>query len=346
MNREISEIINISRFPLIVCVLFIHNILSPYILADKYYENMSLSFLVNVESVIGNIIARVAVPAFFIISGYLFFDQTVDKRSYKIKMKKRIKTLLLPMVSWNLLYSLLLLLALTLGVGIYANDHEFSVLKYIGYLFINPVAYQFWFIRDLLIVMIFSPLIYQILKSKNVKYYLMMFWCLWIFDSIILPDEVQAASLCFFSFGGYLRVYKVNVLNYISFSAPAFIYLVLIVLDFSTKHEEYNFIISKVTVVVGIISFFCLMNIFRKKSILKNNVVLANFSFFLYAAHEPILLSQSVKYVVSIHLLNSEYQFVILYFIRIILLIILLLCVYTFLKRCNLKFISVLMGGR
>ena len=46
----------------------------------------------------------VAVPVFFIISGYFFFYQTkvFGKETYFKKLKKRIRTLLIPYFLWNL----------------------------------------------------------------------------------------------------------------------------------------------------------------------------------------------------------------------------------------------------
>lgn len=52
----------------------------------------------------------VAVPVFFIISGYFFFYNTYlfDKETYIKKLKKRVKTLLIPYFLWNLLPVLLI----------------------------------------------------------------------------------------------------------------------------------------------------------------------------------------------------------------------------------------------
>ena len=51
------------------------------------------------------VICPVAVPTFFFISGYLFYKglQKWDYGIWKSKMVKRIKTLLVPFVIWNLI---------------------------------------------------------------------------------------------------------------------------------------------------------------------------------------------------------------------------------------------------
>ena len=98
MDKTISKIIDFIRFPMACAVVLLHTPgkytnWSHYTLDDlKYfslYDHMSL---------ISNIICQIAVPIFFLISGYLFYNK---EKSYTQKLRKRTKTILMPYFIWN-----------------------------------------------------------------------------------------------------------------------------------------------------------------------------------------------------------------------------------------------------
>ena len=105
VNREQlqSKVIEFLRFPLIVGVVLIHtqvtkingvvgDIAAPYPFNGVYplYEFFHCLFV--------NIITRVAVPLFFVFSGYLFFykNRSFTFGTYFMKLKKRVRSLLVP----------------------------------------------------------------------------------------------------------------------------------------------------------------------------------------------------------------------------------------------------------
>ena len=84
---------------MIVLVVYIHywgeNIPESSVIGSTIYDSIRI-FMCHV-------ISRAAVPTFFLISGYYFFykikDFTFD--NYKDKLKKRIRTILIPYLLWN-----------------------------------------------------------------------------------------------------------------------------------------------------------------------------------------------------------------------------------------------------
>ncbi len=56
-------------------------------------------------------ICRIAVPCFFLISGYLFFKKLEDWNldMWKGKMVRRVHSLLIPYVLWNILAAILIM---------------------------------------------------------------------------------------------------------------------------------------------------------------------------------------------------------------------------------------------
>lgn len=74
LDSESSLRISLIRFPLIVCVVFIHAYGSTVGMAGMQIGVTNTNFAADfVRNIISQGIARTAVPLFFLISGYLFF---------------------------------------------------------------------------------------------------------------------------------------------------------------------------------------------------------------------------------------------------------------------------------
>lgn len=105
MNPVLSHSVSQLRFPLAVLVVFGHaNILQfPINGVSSNFDVIQYPIILFCK-----IIFDPAVPLFFLISGLLFFwnVDSFSKNEYKRKIKKRIKTLLLPYLVWNLIYDI------------------------------------------------------------------------------------------------------------------------------------------------------------------------------------------------------------------------------------------------
>lgn len=82
MSEDFSKVIKFLRFPLIVGVVLIHSTLSdmmihgqPLLIGDDWY------FFKTLTKLLSGIFARVAVPLFFFISGYLFFIKELSQNN-------------------------------------------------------------------------------------------------------------------------------------------------------------------------------------------------------------------------------------------------------------------------
>ena len=115
---------------------------------------------------------------FFVISGYLFFKNIskYDFDTYKNKLSNRFKSLLIPYFIANtfmiLCYGLMHYFTPNL-----INPDNFNVLSFNFKEFILaywdagggfPICYPLWYIRNLYIIVIISPLLYLILKQSPV----------------------------------------------------------------------------------------------------------------------------------------------------------------------------------
>lgn len=182
-TRILETTISFLRFPLIIGVILIHANLSEVIIGGiKCFNKTDYPIYTYVSYVLSQIIARTAVPLFFLISGFLFFYK-IEIFNFDIflqKIKKRIRTLFIPYIFWNFLIILIYLIGQSIVPNLISGgkklicDYNFTdwLLSFWDTNLINPakdigmpINYPLWFIRDLMVVIMFSPLIYFLVKK-------------------------------------------------------------------------------------------------------------------------------------------------------------------------------------
>ncbi len=107
---------------------------------------------------------RIGVPCLSIISGYLLFQRGADTFDYLKTLRGKSRTVLLPFVLWNLALFVPVLLVQRFGVGIgYFPDLWTSsgrkLLTYAAATEGMPIDIPLYFLRDLLVCIILSPLL-------------------------------------------------------------------------------------------------------------------------------------------------------------------------------------------
>ena len=248
-------------------------------------------------------ITRVAVPIFFIMSGYLFFYNIKGTFiEFKNKYKTRIRTLVIPYIFWSLcgilIYSILQTIPESKPFFVNELIKDYSFSKLFQTIFINPLTFQFWFVRDLIVLTLVSPIIFKLVKTlKSIILVLILIAWLLNFNFIFFYDE----SYLFFILGAYIGLLKRNLLH-IQISEKSNIILVCIwllivfyhtyLLYINYKNDTLLILIQKSSILIGIIS---LWNLYESRMI--NNFItsekynrLFSFSFFVFAFHEPLLL--------------------------------------------------------
>lgn len=95
-ERHQSKVINAMRFPLITLVVLFH-LHTPESIVESPYT----SYNIVASFFSANGIARLAVPTFFLISGYFYHLKDWSKLVYIDKLRKRLHNLLIPYLLWN-----------------------------------------------------------------------------------------------------------------------------------------------------------------------------------------------------------------------------------------------------
>ena len=165
-DRLTSETIQWLRFPMAGLVVLLHGAQGGMYSPLLNYHILSLLTYGG--------ICRIAVPCFFLVSGYLFFRdlRDWDLTTWKGKMIRRVQTLFLPYILWNLIAAVVLLSYAYFRVMIGSLDYESFLEERTGILgnpfslfwdFNHsgmPIDYPLWFVRDLILFTLCTPLIY------------------------------------------------------------------------------------------------------------------------------------------------------------------------------------------
>lgn len=296
LSRDHSLRLKLLNFPLIVGVVYIHAYSAEIIFGTTLLGPAELDGVTDfIRKLMSQGIARLAVPLFFLVSGFFFFLDSHGQTMVE-KLRTRFRTLLVPYIFWTLGFAAIRLIGQSLpGIAPYCGavalgDLTPAALVDAVFGFTRaPEAYHFWFIRDLMLLMLFSPLLQRVLRLCARPYLLVVFVA-WIFGkwSLYIPDVV---GVLFFSFGGYcaLRGYSLFAFDGYGRWFVA-LFLPLLIADVLCYDAWYNVTLHRCTIVVGLVTVLYLSRFLLHHQRCENALLrLGGASFFVYAAHEPLL---------------------------------------------------------
>jgi surface polysaccharide O-acyltransferase-like enzyme len=320
--------------------------------------NFNSGYNIFIQDFFSQGITRIAVPIFFCISGYLFFlklSGTLDE--FILKYRNRAKSLFLPYLLWSIggLVFYFVLQLFPQSKDFFTNELivNYSIRKIINTIAINPIPYQLWFIRDLIVLVFFSPFIYLTIKHLReiALLCLLVIWFGFIkFNFLFFNND----SILFFCLGAYFSLHNVNlilkILSQKTYWMFTFIWILIISFktSFSATYSNHVILllINKGCILIGIIAAWSFYDIVmtNKTNPSKTILNLSSYSFFLYAFHEPVLtiIKKGVFYIAG----RAEIISLINYFLAPILTIILGILLGYVIKRNTPKFYGLITGGR
>ncbi len=357
-DTVLSKTITFLRFPLIVAVVFIHTCLENVVIGETLMVQEGQFPSYNIlHHIVTDELARIAVPLFFFLSGFLFFFRSdFSFKTYGQKLKKRVRTLLVPYLFWNaivffaFLFTQPFLSSVTSGRNLPVADYHWQ--DWLN-LFWNhkegmPVCFQFWFIRDLMVVMLFSPLLYFIVKyGKTLS--IILLGILWTFNLGFDLPGFSISAFFFFSSGAWFSINKHDfTADFRPFRWSAtLLYLALAFLDvwlMTNKMTDYPYI-HNIGILAGIAAVVFWVSYGIERNRLRSNEILTQSSFFVYAYHGmPALLA--VKCWVKFLSPMNEWTMAAGFFLLPLVLIGIGVGIYTFLRKHLPAFTAVITGGR
>lgn len=356
LDPESSRRLDLLRFPLIVAIVFVHAYETNVGLAGQVAgisDNGAFSdFVRNVTS---QGLARTAVPLFFLMSGYFFFlGFGGGAAAYFAKLKSRVRTLLLPFLFWN--FATLAVFAAAQAVPeaqAYFSGKNIPVAEFGFYDYANaifgidkyPISYQFWFIRDLMVLILLAPVIAALCRFLPLPYLGAVF-ALWFANVWPVLSPSPEATL-FFSIGVAAAVHGKSLFALDPYGKALILaYIPIVTVDaafFGAPNEEY---FHRVGVAVGVAAVLsATRRLVAVQGLPERLEVLNHASFFIYAAHEP-LLTIVRKLSFKALMPTSSMLILLLYFLVPTLVIAALIVLRKGLVRVMPGFLAVVTGGR
>lgn len=311
-----SATIDFLRFPLAIAVIFIH--MNPQVegYAESVFDIFSWLGLYNILGVtFSHVLTHIAVPTFFLISGYLFFrnfdPDTWSWQLFRSKIRSRSKTLILPYFSWNvtaflLMVSYLFLYGMKTGsfdaLYDFTKDYDLNILydcnrwgmdyrrDWLGNItyMTGPYDLPLWFLRDLIVVCLCSPMIYYGIKRMKVGFMLLLFFA--YISRIWVPvPGFRIDAFFFFSLGGFFALNHINMVSfayrYRWFFVASSIPLLIVTVIYNgvmtpLGQNVYPFFIS-----ATVFAVVCGVSALVRKYNLRPNKLLTGSCFFVYAFH-------------------------------------------------------------
>lgn len=374
-----SQTIDWLRFPLAVAVVFIHSFGLP---SDYSLPSLNISSFTGMDVYnliricFSHVLTHVAVPTFYLISGFLFFlglKEFKIRGGYLRKVKSRFRTLVIPYILWNVI-SILLIVGLKIGAFIFKGKPLSYILDYfqengwhhlfwdcnvwggnsVNWLglatrYTGPSDFPLWFLRDLIVVIVFTPIIYRFIKYLR-HYFVLILSFLYI--SGIWPEipGLSITAIFFFSMGAYYSISGMNLVDKfkkvrISSYIVGALFLCLTIW-YDGKNTVVGNYIYPFWVIAGVCAVFNIAVDVVKSKKMPICSSLANSSFFIFAIHSLLILEISSAVSVRILPWDSPFILTIRYFVTPLLTIGICLLLYFLLRKYLPKALSVITGNR
>lgn len=287
------EVIRQLRLPMIVLVTFAHSYGGVEegfsLLTSEWNTYEFLKLLVS------QTLVKVAMPVFFIMSGYLFFANVVkwDVATYKKKILRRIKTLLIPYLIWNLLMAVKLKTFSWSVFWVYWEPAGRQI-DWFGqdWLMTAPANMPLWFLRDLMVVSLLTPIIYILVRKLG--YWLIgMLTVLYLSGVCAFIPGLSAYAIYFFTFGAFLSIRKMDLIASLKrVEIPAYVLSVLfaisMLLTYNTPVFSSLMLCFRLT---GAIAVFCLASRILSTTSRRLPSPVCDSTYFIYLAHYVFFFS-------------------------------------------------------
>jgi hypothetical protein len=334
ISKQESNAINVLRF---ICILFL-------LLHHSAIFHLVPDFL---SDTVKNVHFTVTIPflqILFILSGYLFFYQkgenlaslnVIDfvKKTYTIKLSKRVKSLLIPYVIWSLV---------SIVYQIFVKHRGFSLTNPFDFIMLfwdagegHPIGMALWFVRNLIVFAIVSPIYFIVVKYLG---HLILFLILFL-SSLNLPLDYSFFNVylllgCYFALSGITLESLSKKTNWL---LCILCYLFLKILELF-HHVELSSVVLPLLLMLGVMG--ALMKYEPSESLKKVSLA----STFIYFCHPyftgirniymSLIDTTVIGFDIMIWFVQAATNFAICY------------CIYLFLKKFVPRLLSVLQGNR
>lgn len=358
-----SQTITLLRFPLAVLILLLHSSFEHELRNGvSIFEGWEAPIYHHIDFLFVQNICNIAVPLFFLILGFLFFvkDDAFTFDKYKTKLRKKFKSLFIPYIFWNIIILLLYIVVQNVAPSMNSGrnkliaEYTFQdfIMSFWSMSYVNeggvsgPIDSPLWFIRDLMVMMVVSPIFYCLIRKLKmvVPILLAIAYVLGVNTGI---QGFSMAAIAFFTIGAYFGIAKLNFVkmsgSLLKFIGVIYVTLLMGIVMFMGNNNEQTSII-RLGVFIGVFMAIGIASYLVERHSFKISAFLTGSTFFIFASHSEIL-KISIRLTSRIGI-ESDLFYCLAYFICPMITLIILLYVYRVLTKTMPRVASVLCGGR
>lgn len=369
-----SQSLDLLRFPLAVVVVSVHVFSnSSLMLAGRWNDFTEYPLFRELSYLVYGFLKGQSVPIYFFIAGYVFFlCERFDVATYKHKLHNRLKSLFIPYIIWNLLtVALYAIKQLPVFSGLRATEvstWQFSWCSFWSAFWmydggltpdglhtanphaVFPIDQPLWFLRDLMILALCSPLIYFLLRRLK-HYLLILLGLLWFAcDQFYLgyPNAIVTATF-FFSWGAYMSINQKDILRYFGkyFNMSLWLYPTLAVGCFLLLHVNIRLadFVKSLNVIAGLFFAYNVAAYLIQSGKCQVHQSLAAAGFFIYVAHYLICL-RILKILFILLRPSTGLGACGLFLLNVVVVIAALLCIFWLLQRFAPRLLKIIAGRK
>ena len=279
----ISETIRVMRLPLLMGPLLVHACLAPQTLPTQY--------------ILSHVIGDVSVPAFFFVSGLLYFaSYDGTPRCYVRKLRSRVRSLAVPYLLWNLIGYF----ALAYVVHMVAKSdflRSFWAVRVARRLSASaPVDGPLYFIKGLFFLALAAPAFHLALRRKTLVWLVpvtVLFWLLAPVPS--LADRMFAVATPMFLLGGLFALRGQNMLQRLVTSGRAALIAIGVFLTVSAVNIGLHWAgidckaVQRLNILMGIPAWFAVSGMLSRGALTPILRRAQGFAMFLFCSFDLIM---------------------------------------------------------
>lgn len=243
----------------------------------------------QIQGLLSHNIFHVALPIFFLNAAFFLCHDLEKHGQIWPRLKRRGVTLAIPYLSWSGFWAGL---AVCLDVL-----PELSARGLVNTWIVSPLPGQFWFLRDLIALMLFAPLVLLLPRSAlAVLSLLAWMWWLWDQTTVTLDlrthwyEVISNEALCWFLIGVLAARCAQPVLNWIDTRRSAYLLTVLLVIWLAGSKIPFpGQIAHGLSVSAGTLLLLGASRYMRWLAASRWTTLFAGYGFLIYAGHHPVI---------------------------------------------------------
>ena len=272
------DAMNVLKILMAFGIVYIH-VKPPQIQADYAHNDPLFAYI---HGFITEVLLRSCVPTFFLISGYLFFRDGINVDYYK-KIGTRLKRYIPPYLIWNSIFLIIFF------------NVDYSFFDIIN-LYIKPINFPLWFIRNLIAITICTPIIGYFINHHKFKTLITI-----SIVYLLSNGNEECSTIFYYTFGAILAMNQKCFANLLEKKFLLLAFFVLIVIFGNIAFggiiwpNLYHSIskLSSVLVNLSLVLSFFLKN---KNGSFSNIILKYKCSFLLFVTHALIICVIYVYY--------------------------------------------------